>query len=383
MTSAALPQRLVRWRRLFGSIEFTLVCLGLAMILVFFGTLAQVTMGTFGAQRVFFNSWWLYFDALGIRIPIFPGGLSLGLLWAVNLIAAFFQRYRLEWRYAGIWMSHFGLLLLLLGQGLTQTLARESQMAIPVGETRNYSESLYDFELALLRTLDDTNDRVVSIPRSVFEGRRKLTLPEEPVQIQVRRYLPNARLRMATADGASMATQGVGTRVSVQPAPVAASDDEQNNPSAFVEVFDGPKSLGIWLVSLGLGAPQAFTVQGKEYRLVLRPRRVVYPYSVTLKEFRHDRYPGTDIPKNFASLVHLDHPAKNERRDTLIYMNHPLRYEGSTFYQASFGEGDRLSILQVVQNPVWLTPYFSCALVLLGLGVQFGMRLRGFMGKKG
>jgi hypothetical protein len=186
-------------------------------------------------------------------------------------------------------------------------------------------------------------------------------------------------MRMAPNDGASMATQGIGTRVLVQPAPVATADDEQNNPTAFVEAFDGSKSLGVWLVSMGLGAPQTFTAGGKEYRIVLRPRRVVYPYSVTLKEFRHDRYPGTTIPKNFSSLVHLDHPVKKENRDSLIYMNHPLRFEGSTYYQASFGEGDQLSILQVVQNPVWLTPYLSCALVVLGLGVQFGIRLRNFM----
>ena len=44
-------------------------------------------------------------------------------------------------------------------------------------------------------------------------------------------------------------------------------------------------------------------------------------------------------------------------------MNQPLRYEGKAFYQASFGKGDTLSILQVVENPGWLLPYVSCVLV--------------------
>jgi len=56
-------------------------------------------------------------------------------------------------------------------------------------------------------------------------------------------------------------------------------------------------------------------------------------------------------------------------------MNHPLRYGGKTFYQASFGKGDALSVLQVVRNPGWLIPYLSCALVALGLALHFGKKL--------
>jgi hypothetical protein len=109
----------------------------------------------------------------------------------------------------------------------------------------------------------------------------------------------------------------------------------------------------------------------------MRLRRYFLPYSITLKEFRHDVYPGTDIPKNFSSLVHISHPAKGEERDVLIYMNQPLRYEGLTFYQASYGKEGKLSILQVVQNPGWTLPYISCALVTLGLLIHFGLTLRG------
>ena len=57
-------------------------------------------------------------------------------------------------------------------------------------------------------------------------------------------------------------------------------------------------------------------------------------------------------------------------------MNQPLRYEGLTFYQASYGEAGRLSILQVVRNPGWLLPYISCGLAALGLLLHFGLKLR-------
>ena len=44
--------------------------------------------------------------------------------------------------------------------------------------------------------------------------------------------------------------------------------------------------------------------------------------------------------------------------------------------QASFGKGDTLSILQVVENPGWLIPYISCVLVGVGLIVHFTVSLR-------
>jgi hypothetical protein len=107
----------------------------------------------------------------------------------------------------------------------------------------------------------------------------------------------------------------------------------------------------------------------------MRARRYYLPYAVTLKKFSHDSYAGTDIPKNFSSLVHLSNPARGEERDVLIYMNQPLRYDGKAFYQASYGKGDTLSVLQVVANPGWLLPYLSCALITLGLLLHFGITL--------
>jgi hypothetical protein len=52
-------------------------------------------------------------------------------------------------------------------------------------------------------------------------------------------------------------------------------------------------------------------------------------------------------------------------------MNQPLRYAGETFYQASFSNDDRTSVLQVVRNPGWLLPYVACAMVGAGLIWQF------------
>jgi hypothetical protein len=71
-------------------------------------------------------------------------------------------------------------------------------------------------------------------------------------------------------------------------------------------------------------------------------------------------------------------PEREVNRNVLIYMNHPLRYRGETYYQAGFEKDDRTSILQVVRNPSFIAPYVACIVVAAGLLVQFGYHLVGF-----
>ncbi|HEY4988396.1 MAG TPA: ResB protein required for cytochrome C biosynthesis, partial [Opitutaceae bacterium] len=95
-----------------------------------------------------------------------------------------------------------------------------------------------------------------------------------------------------------------------------------------------------------------------------------------------NRYPGTNIDKNFSSRVRINSPEGGAGREVLIYMNNPLRYAGLTYYQASFLPGDHTSILQVVRNPSWLVPYIACASIALGLVIQFVIHLAGFMRRR-
>jgi hypothetical protein len=366
------------WLDRLASVELTLTCVILAMGLVAAGTLAQVRLGTFAAQKEFFNSFWLYGELGGYRLPLYPGGLTVGALWMVTLVASFISRFRWSRKDMGIFISHAGLIFLLAGQFFTQTLARESQMPILVGESSNYSENPQSFELACIKTSDPAFDEVTVIPESHLQRQGNIHAAGLPVDLFIRRYFRNSQLRMAPSGAGSLATQGIGMRVEVQDIPPITTDDDFNTPSAYVDVREGTRSLGVWLVSAGLGAPQFFHAQGADYQLVLRPRRTYYPFTLTLKNFQHDIYPGTDIPKNFSSTVLLSDPRHKENRETLIYMNHPLRYDGKTFYQASFGEGDQLSVFQVVDNPASLAPYLSCALVVIGLLIQFLSHLIAF-----
>jgi hypothetical protein len=155
--------------------------------------------------------------------------------------------------------------------------------------------------------------------------------------------------------------------------------------SAVIELVpsDGNGSLGTWLVSMWIGEAQHVHYGGRDYHISLRPQRLYKPYSLHLVEFKHERYPGTEIPKDFSSHVKLKNAQTGEEREVRIFMNNPLRYGGETYYQSSYDRDERGTILQVVRNPGWLTPYVACVVVSLGLLGQFFLHLFRFIFKGG
>lgn len=387
--------------RFFSSLRLTVILLALGMMLVFFGTLDQVHTGIWETQRRYFESffvvwkyppqWWFFEQLHFLRVPM-PGGYLLGFLLLVNLLAAHLHRFKLSWRHSGIIMVHSGLALLLLSELITDISSTESQMTIPEGERRFFSENNRQNELVFIDRSDPAFDRVVSIPARLLAREKTLTHPDLPFSVEPVRYFPNSQLaRRGSTNQAppSPADQGLGRHeglpADILVTPLEEKFDEKttNTATAYIRLTSREGvTLGTWLVSNLFDQrfpPQTVSVDGKSWELALRYQRFYHPFGLELLDFRFDRYPGTQIPKNFSSEVNIVHAGPDPVRKALIFMNNPLRYGGLTFYQASYDpETERTTILQVVRNPGWLLPYFSVLLMGAGMTLQFGLHLTRF-----
>jgi hypothetical protein len=392
----------------------------MAIVLVFAGTLAEVRAGLWEAQRQYFHALFVCWTLPGTtwRVPIWPGGYLLGWVLLVNLLAAHIVRFKLSRRKIGILLTHLGLILLLLGQFLTELFQVESSMRLEPGRSMSYSESTRHHQLALIDVSEPDRDSVVAISDSVLERKGNVRPTPLPFTVRVLEWYPNSNPQLVapfqdpvTVDG----RKGVGRILTFKPCQLARRMEEPNMPSAELEIVADDGHSERWMVSSFLASdrskaavidwakgesgmdlsgvinqPQRFTVRGRTYELALRPTRYynlargsTRPYTLTLLEFRNDLYPGTDMSKNFSSLVRLQNPETGEDRNVLIHMNHPLRYGGETFYQVSFDPtDDRVTILQVVRNPVWLTPYAACAMIASGLFIHFLIALLAFVKRR-
>jgi len=373
-------ERLIKF---FASLRLTVVCLALGMVLIFAGTLAQVPLGLYQAQNEYFRSFFVYWQPThgGWKIPVLPGGYLLGGLLLINLVAAHAERFSLSRKKAGIWMVHSGLILLLLGQLFTDMLAHESSLHLRVGEARNYTEADRAYELAITDVTDKDADKVVAIPEHLLLRQGDIKNAQLPFTIRVDKFYPNSAVTNQATAGFEIPGVSAGfgaTGIWLTSLPKETDMDLRDLPSGIIEIVTPSGSVGSFMISAYFGAAQQFNVGGRTYTMMLRTERFYMPYSMRLLAFNHDVYRGTGIDKNFSSRLVLDRPATGEHRDVLIYMNNPLRYDGVTFYQASFDTDDGGTILQVVHNPSWITPY----LVGAGLITQFLSHLIPFLKRR-
>ncbi|KAB2640819.1 MAG: cytochrome c biogenesis protein ResB [Verrucomicrobia bacterium] len=368
-----------------ASLRLTVVCLSTALVLVLVGTLAQVNLNPVEVQRLYFQSWFIWWSAPsgGFSLPVFPGGHFIGAVLLLNLMGAHISRFVWSWRKAGIQLTHLGLIIMLAGGLATDLFSVSSHMYLRQGETKNYSDDDARTELAVTElTLGETNP-VIAIPGEVLAACGSTSHVTLPFKVVVKGFYPNADLQMlGQENGPSIpaASNGAGAQVGLKPLPPVSDMNKRNQTCALVEIIpnkDG-KSLGTWLVSVAIDQAQDFEVDGRRWSLELRFARYYKDYSLSLISFTHEIYPGTEIPKNFSSKVTLADAQHHEARQVQIYMNHPLRYLGDTYYQSGFQSDNSGTILQVVRNPSYQAPYISCIIVSLGLLMQFTYHLVGF-----
>jgi hypothetical protein len=405
----------------FTSLKLTVALLAFAIVLVFVGTLAQADEGLYGAQAHYFKRWFVFSAHLfGKQIPLFlPGGYLIGTLLLVNLVATHIYRFELTWKKAGIQFAHAGIIVLLVGQLATDLLSRELTMSFSEGESRNHSASSVEFELVFTQ-----DQEVTAIPDRLLTPGADLTPAKTglPFTIRVREHWRNSDIVFRAPmmkSGPPVASNGIALNFDFSRDADVKTTDQRNIPTAVLELLTpSGASLGSWVASdwasdpalveavrngyrqMGAGmaqrignlltAEQAVEVNGKKYAFALRAARVYHPFSLTLLKATHTTYPGTDIPKDFRSRVRIDNTQKGETREVEISMNHPLRYGGYTYYQYQMDAGQVArqqgrtpsSVLQVVRNPGWLTPYVGCIMVGVGLLIQFLYHLIGFVSKK-
>lgn len=423
------------WRTLqaVASLRLTVVLFALSMVLVFFATVAMMTKGLWTVVDEYFRSFvvWIPVDLVRRfgtvfltdvgdfpkdgapwrgKVP-FPAGWTIGFLMLGNLLAAHLVRFKLSWKRSGIILLHGGVILLMLGELVTGLYAVESTMTIKKGETSDFLDVTREVEIAVTDSSDPNQDRVTVVSQAKIARPGLVSHPDLPFDLRIEEYWRNTdkddlmASDMAkpevSADPNVLAISSVapmikGVRLSLRTEAAGVDGDARSDiPTVRVKVLAKGTQTELGQFLLSLWSYQNFeqnrrlyqfpdatvTVDGKAHTLQLRNKRVYTGYEVELLNFEHGKYPGTDIPKDFASTVRVKNKADGDTREVRIWMNNPLRYADVSMYQHAVVGNDSGTVLQVVKNPARFWPYLACAMITLGMFVHFGINLYRFLSK--
>ena len=142
-------------------------------------------------------------------------------------------------------------------------------------------------------------------------------------------------------------------------------------PAIHVVLDDDKEKLGFWLMQ---GETQDVQLNRQIVKVAYGNATVSLPFSVQLEKFTIGRDPGTNNPASFTSDVIVSQEGVFLHKKASIYMNHPLKWGGYTFYQSSYQENPRqptLSILSVGLDPGRPAKYTGSLLVILGTVILF------------
>lgn len=151
---------------------------------------------------------------------------------------------------------------------------------------------------------------------------------------------------------------------------VSGDKEEHPEDKLTVEVVteNASKTVDLYGFQYAVAPPKSFSMDGLNFRLSYGAKQLELPFSIKLRDFQLERYPGSNSPKSYASEVTVYDNGKNF--DFRIFMNHILHYRGFKFFQSSYRITDDVEETHLSVNHdewgTWIT-YIGYALLYLGL----------------
>lgn len=119
-----------------------------------------------------------------------------------------------------------------------------------------------------------------------------------------------------------------------------------------------------------MGQPVTARIGDAEFTIAYGSKAYQIPFSVYLRDFQLERYPGSMSPSSFASEVTVLDPSKNKEIPYRIFMNNILNYGGYRFFQSSYDKDEKGTILSV-NHDGWGTMITYIGYFIMAAGLVF------------
>lgn len=116
-----------------------------------------------------------------------------------------------------------------------------------------------------------------------------------------------------------------------------------------------------------VGEAQHIDLGGLHIDLTYGAQYIKLPFAIKLVKFDLERYPGSNSPASYASDVILQDSEKGIKEPFRIYMNHVLDHRGYRFFQSSYDQDEKGTVLSVNNDPGTLPTYIGYLMLTIGI----------------
>jgi ResB-like family len=379
-------------RTVFAAVYDFLSGLGLATVLLlllgvmtWLSTLEQVDNGLYATLNKYFHwkAWYVLPEINGKTVPIpLPGAYWVGALLLVNLTLGGIVRIRKGWRSFGNIVSHAGIILMLVAGGVSHHFSERGSLLIREGDSNDAATDFFEYVVEISE-IRDGQPAAVHVIRGehiddLTDGQNRLfRFTNLPFELEIADYhayaVPVSVNERAPSNGRPVID---GYWLMDLPPKVKA---EENTAACYARVKHRDGLQTPFVLAAASFYPFTFRDGDRIFTVDMRKRVWPMPFTLKLDQFTAEFHPGTMKPSKFISKV--TRIENGSEAKATIQMNEPMRYEGLTFFQASYDQstGTMASIFEVVRNPADKWPEYSLYIVTLGMLITFLTRFIGFL----
>lgn len=334
-----------------SSMFFSVLLLMMFAISIAYATFIENDYGTDTAQALIYQAWW--FELL----------LLVGMLNLVGSVVRYKLISRKKW---AILMFHLAFILIIIGAGVTRYFGFEGSMHIREGESTNIivSESTYiDIKASVNGNEVRRMTKVKFTPNTNNNFKETIQIDGKEITVENEIFVPNAaETTISDAFG------------KVQPSLVQlpAGSDQRGMDAFTAKITSGNETLkvNVFGVNGGVSEPEIVSINGINLRISYGSILRELPFSIYLRDFQLERYPGSMSPSSYASEITLKDPVSSLERPFRIFMNNILKYQGYRFFQSSFDKDEMGTVLSVNQD-YWGTMISYLGYFFMTLGMAF------------
>lgn len=309
----------------FASLWVAIPLVAIYLIACAIATFIENDYGTATAKALVYNTLW--FDFLHFYLLI--------VLIGCFITSKAWQRKK----YASLFF-HSSLIFIILGAGVTRYFGFEGVMHIREGQKSNFILS---------------NETYINIQAQNPEGR-------------IEQHSILANLISGDTLNERISVFGKPLKISVFEVQKISMDKRDPTSKLVLSLDYPPFSSDLELIG-GIGIEgKPVVLENGDFKISLSwgVKKITLPFSIALKDFQLDRYPGSMSPSSYASEVIVIDDAEKIEKPFRIFMNNVLDYGDYRFFQSSYDRDEQGTILSVNNDPGKNLTYIGYTLLILG-----------------
>jgi cytochrome c-type biogenesis protein CcsB len=240
-----------------------------------------------------------------------------------------------------VFLFHLSFVLMIAGAGITRYFGWEGSIHIRNGEEQNICFSNEKYIGYTIRDvtgniIDSRADKYAMTSVSADNYKKNLSINNKDYELVLAKIIPNASEQTTTA--------GEHKAVAVNPG------EQNTGQNAFIFHLNGGNestTVYLWDKQNEKVASGSCIVDGKTVEISYGSMSTKLPFSIKLNNFVLERYPGSSSPSGYKSDVLLIDRKGNVEKPFMIFMNNILKYKGYRFYQSSYDQDEKGTILSV------------------------------------